>query len=171
MPIALSKKAALPNLLVILLVVSCLFATVKAPELNAIQNPGFENSTDWDAIYSSFQGSWAQVQDNAYKHSGNYSGLTQTTDPKQEYCSASLRQSLDIPVLNVSTFSYWIRKGTMAQNGYYSAEVQIRLLGYTLHYYHPINSQEAPMPSDTDTHKYINVGSLKPTFQEISMLI
>ena len=75
MSITLSKKTALSNLLIILLALSCLFAAVKAPGQNAIQNPGFEDSTDWEAFYSSFQGSYAQVQDSTYKYNGNYSVL------------------------------------------------------------------------------------------------
>ena len=164
MHITFYRKTATLSLLATLLLSLCFFTTVNATGQNAVQNPGFEYATDWETFYSSFQGSYAQVQDSTYKYNGTYSGLTQTTNPKQEFCSASLYQSLEVPVLNVSTFSYWIRKGESALNGYYSAEVQIQLSGYTLHYYHPINSQEAPMPQDTDTHKYINAGSLvKPS--------
>jgi hypothetical protein len=133
----------------------------KATIQNAIQNPGFENDTYWDARYNVVQGSYAMIQDDDYQYNGSYSGLTKTTNPKQECCVASLYQNLDVPVLNVSIFSYRIRKGASAPNGYYSAEVQIYLSGpYVLHYYHEINPQQSPMPSDTDTQKYINVGNL-----------
>jgi hypothetical protein len=124
---------------------------------NVTVNPGFESSDTWIAHYSSFMGSYAKVQDSTYKHTGTYSGLTQTTAPKQEFCSASLYQSLDIYANSTGLFYYWIRKGNSAPNGYYYGEVCIYISGgYTLSYYHGFDGSSPP--PDGSNYKYINVG-------------
>jgi len=143
-------------------------SSVRAASTNAIMNPGFESDTDWEARYSSFQGSYAAVQDSQYHRTGSYSGLTKTTNPKQEMCSASLYQSLNVSVSNLSAFSYGIRRGESAADGYYSAKACIHLSGnYKLYYYHGLDWSSPP--PDGTTYKYINVGNLvKPFFYLIS---
>jgi hypothetical protein len=158
-------RANLKTIGIILLIV--LSATLQAvPSAyadtdNIVQNPGFESSTVWEAHYSSFLGSYAKVQDSTYKHSGSYSGLTKTTAPKQEYCAASLYQDLNVPVQNLSTFYYWIRKGNSAPSGYLDGKLCIHLTGgYKLHYYHGFARGSSP-PPDGAKCKYINVGDPK----------
>lgn len=151
----------------LLLLVSVLMplsiSPVEATSTNAIKNPSFESSTDWEARYSSFLGSYAKVQDSQYHRTGSYSGLTKTTNPKQEFCWASLYQSLNVPVQNLSTFSYWIRKGESAPNGYYHAKACIHLSGnYRLYYYHGFDWSSPP--SDGTKYKYINVGNPRVNF-------
>jgi len=141
------------------------FITLKAhaASTNAIQNPSFESNTYWEARYSTFLGSYAKVQDGTYHLTGSYSGLTKTTTPKQEYCSASLYQSLNIPVLKVRSFSYWIRKGESATSGYYYAQVCIYLSGNSkLYYYHGFDRSSPP--PDGASYKYINIGNVKGGF-------
>jgi len=150
-------------LLLALNVTTNLFSTVYASSTNAIQNSGFELSTSWEARYSSFLGGYAKVRDSSYKHTGSYSGLTHTLYPKQEYCSASLYQSLNVPVQNLSTFYYWIRKGESAVSGYYHGQACIHLSGgYKLYYYHGFDWSSPP--SDGTTYKYINAGNPKTNF-------
>ncbi len=130
----------------------------QAAGANVIQNPGFESTGAWTAIYSSQMGSVAKVQDSTYKHMGSYSGLTQTTSPRQEICDALLRQNLSVAVYNLGPFSYWIRKGSSAANGYGSGEVCIYMSGgYVLSYYHGFDGSSPP--PDSVTWKYINAGN------------
>lgn len=127
---------------------------------NPIQNPGFEYGTAWVAHWASVMGTYAKIQDSAYKHTGSYSGLTQTTDIKQEFASATLYQSLSAPVSSPDSrlLVYWIRKGSSATGGYYTGKVCIFISGgYTLSYYHGFDG--SPPPSDSSTYKYINVGN------------
>jgi hypothetical protein len=130
----------------------------QAAGTNVIQNPGFELSTAWTARYSTFLGSYAKVQDSAYKHTGSYSGLTQTTNPKQEFCDAELYQTLNIGVQGLGAFYYWILKGSSAPNGYDTGDACIYMTGgYTLVYYHGFDSSSPP--ADGTTWKYINAGN------------
>jgi len=147
-------------ILLILFISSMIFPmqTAMSSGSNALQNPGFESATAWNVSYSSFLGSYAAVQDSAYSHNGTCSSLTLTSNPLQEFCSASVYQTLNVPVLSVGTLSYWIRKGPSAPQGYYTGKVQVSLSGgYTLNYYHGFDGS-AP-PSDTGTVKYINAGN------------
>lgn len=135
--------------------ISTLVATAN---FNFIQNPGFESSAAWEPYYSTLAGTYAKVQDSANKHTGTYSGLTQTTGCKQEYASASLYQTLNVSVQMTGTFYYWIRKGTSAVHGYSTGRVRIYLAGgYTLCYYHGFDGS-AP-PQDDAANKYINIGN------------
>ena len=152
------RKTLLVILLAVLIVAQYSVAVVSASPTNAIQNAGFEYTTDWDAIYSTIQGSYAQVRDTSQAHGGSASGLTKTQYPKQEFCSAALRQSLDIPVKNLSTFHYWIRKGDDAQYGYYHAQARITLTGnYKLSYYHEFDGSDPP--EDGTFYKYIEISN------------
>jgi len=87
------RKTLLVILLAVLIVAQYSVAVVSASPTNAIQNAGFEYTTDWDAIYSTIQGSYAQVRDTSQAHGGSASGLTKTQYPKQEFCSAALRKA------------------------------------------------------------------------------
>jgi len=146
---------------------------VQATSSNAIQNPGFESSNAWTPVYF---GGYAKVQDSAYAHTGSYSGLTTTKSPRYEFCVASLYQNLSNPVRNLWNFSFWIRKGPSAANGYDAADVCIVLSnGYVLSYYfnfaHPLN-----VPGSTSTKKYIRipaVDSMLPpnTWNHISRIL
>lgn len=158
----------LANLMVVLLVLSFvtphLVSIGYASSTNAVGNPSFESSTHWQARYSTFLGGYAKVQDSSTKHSGSYSGLTRTIYPKQEYCSGSLYQDFpDVPVENLSTFYYWIRKGRSAASGYYQGKVCIYLTGgYKLYYFHGFDGSSPP--PDGTKYKYINAGNPKKYF-------
>lgn len=151
------KQKALAIIFLVVLVTTpfAILVTYASPT-NAVENPGFEYTTDWTAFYSTIQGSYAKVRDSAQHHTGSYSGLTRTNYPKQEFCSASLRQNLNVPVKNISTFYYWIRKGTSAANGYYHAQARIYLTGnLRLSYYHSFDYTNPP--ADEPYHKYIEI--------------
>ena len=136
----------------------CYLPLTKATSTNALQNPGFETGASWGTRYSTLAGTYAQVQNSTYMHSGNYSGLTRTTTPKQEVCSASLYQTLNVSVRSLDSFYYWIRKGSSAQNGYYEGQATLYLSGgYILTYYHGFDGSNPP--ADSSTHKYINAGN------------
>jgi hypothetical protein len=105
---------------------------------NLIVNNGFESAGTWVPAYA--YGGSASVQDSAQKHSGAYSGKTDTTSPEGANCYAQLSQSLTpTAVYNIpnteASLSLWLRNGGSALDDYYYVEVQVASSqGRTLHY-------------------------------------
>ena len=132
---------------------------------NLVSNSSFESASDWTP--SASRGGIAKVQDSSQKHSGLYSGLTDTRNLKTNRVGyAKLVQNLNptpvSQILNQSdSLELWIRNGGKARLGYWIVEVQVwSAEGRVLHYRWRLDG--SPLPSDTQTHKYIDMGTSLP---------
>ena len=130
--------------------------------VNLILNPGFENSGTW--ITTAIQGGTAIVRDSSWKHTGTYSGLTDSTGVNKhaEYIEVALSQTLTLTEISkvvnqAGSLSGHIHYGGAADDG--TTTVELRIVasnGQVLSYYWGTQSQF----QDTPTIKYYYMGTV-----------